>query len=92
MKETTVSIRGRRSTLWSAVDDTGRTIDILAQRRRNPRSAERLLRSLQGEPGIDTFTKRVFTGYQGWFATPKDSVLNRWKHWSKRGMSAPRIP
>jgi hypothetical protein len=31
------------------------------------------------------FTSQVFTGYQGWFATPANIILQRWSHWSKSG-------
>ena len=85
LKETEISISGERRTLWTAVDEAGRTADVLVQKRRNPGAAERFLRRLEGPPEVDTFTRRVFTGYQGWFATPNDGVLNRWRHWSRRG-------
>lgn len=89
LEETEVTLRGERQTLWRAVDAAGITTDILAQRRRDPRAAERFLLRLRADPSVDTFTRRVFTGYQGWFATPNDGVLNRWRHWSRRGRPTP---
>ncbi len=89
LAESTVSIAGGKRTLWTAIDAAGETTDILVQKRRNPGAAERFLLRLQREPEVDTFTKRVFTGYQGWFATPNDGVLNRWKHWSRSGRPTP---
>lgn len=85
LEESAAEISGERRTLWAAVDGGGQTADVLAQKRRDPRAAERFLRRLESPAEVDTFTKRVFTGYQGWFATPGDGVLDRWKHWSRIG-------
>jgi putative transposase len=41
-----VTIQGERQYLWRAVDQDGDTIDILVQRRRNHRAAERFFRRL----------------------------------------------
>jgi hypothetical protein len=35
------------------------------------------------------FTSMVMAGYQGWFATPSNPILNRWSHWGRVG-GAPR--
>lgn len=85
LEESETTVQGERRILWTAVDEAGLATDLLVQKRRNPASAERFLLRHQLAPEVDTFTKRVFTGYQGWFATPDDGVLNRWKHWSRRG-------
>ncbi len=48
--EVFVTIQGQRQYLWRAVDQDGDTIDILVQRRRNQRAAERFFRRLlQGQ-------------------------------------------
>ncbi len=44
--EVFVTIQGQRQYLWRAVDQDGDTIDILVQRRRNQRAAERFFRRL----------------------------------------------
>ena len=44
--EVFVTIQGKRQYLWRAVDQDGDTIDILVQRRRNQRAAERFFRGL----------------------------------------------
>ena len=50
--EVFVTIQGQRQYLWRAVDQDGDTIDILVQRRRNQRAAERFFRRLlKGQGG-----------------------------------------
>jgi putative transposase len=50
--EVFITIQGERHYLWRAVDQDGDTIDILVQRRRNQRAAERFLRRLiKGQGG-----------------------------------------
>ncbi len=44
--EVFITIRGERHDLWRAVDQDGDVIDILVQRRRNQRAAERFFRRL----------------------------------------------
>jgi transposase-like protein len=47
-----VSIAGERMYLWRAIDDEGEVIDMLVQRRRNCRSALRLMRKLLKKQGF----------------------------------------
>jgi len=50
--EVFVTIQGERQYLWRAVDQDGDVIDILVQRRRNQRAAERFFRRLiKGQGG-----------------------------------------
>ena len=50
--EVFVTIQGQRQYLWRAVDQDGDVIDILVQRRRNQRAAERFFRRLlKGQGG-----------------------------------------
>ena len=50
--EVFITIQGERHYLWRAVDQDGDTIDILVQRRRNQRAAERFFRRLlKGQGG-----------------------------------------
>ncbi len=50
--EVFVTIQGQRQYLWRAVDQDGYVIDILVQRRRNQRAAERFFRRLlKGQGG-----------------------------------------
>jgi len=50
--EVFVTIQGQRQYLWRAVDQDGDCIDILVQRRRNQRAAERFFRRLlKGQGG-----------------------------------------
>ena len=51
--EVFVTIQGQRQYLWRAVDQDGDTIDILVQRRRNQRAAERFFRRLIKGQGRD---------------------------------------
>ncbi len=44
--EVFVTIQGQRHYLWRAVDQDGDCLDILVQRRRNQRAAERFFRRL----------------------------------------------
>ncbi len=46
LDEVFVTIQGERQYLWRAVDQDGDTIDILVQRRRNKKAAERFFRRL----------------------------------------------
>ncbi len=47
-----MTIQGQRQYLWRAVDQDGDTLDILVQRRRNQREAERFFRRLlKGQGG-----------------------------------------
>ena len=52
LDEVFVRIRGRQMYLWRAVDDEGEVLDVLVQRRRNKRAAEKLLRKLLKNQGI----------------------------------------
>jgi putative transposase len=49
--EVFVTIQGERQYLWRAVDQDGDAIDILVQRRRNQRAAERFFRHLLKSQG-----------------------------------------
>ena len=52
LDEIFVTIQGEHQYLWRAVDQDGDTIDILVQRRRNQRAAERFFRRLlKGQGG-----------------------------------------
>jgi len=52
LDEVFITIQGEQQYLWRAVDQAGDTIDILAQRRRNQRAAERFFRRLlKGQGG-----------------------------------------
>ena len=52
LDEVFITIQGEQQYLWRAVDQDGDTIDILVQRRRNQRAAERFLRRiLKGQGG-----------------------------------------
>lgn len=46
LDEVTVSIQGHRRYLWRAVDQDGDVLDILVQKRKDKRAAERFLRKL----------------------------------------------
>ena len=52
LDEMVVKVGGRRMWLWRAVDDEGEVLDMLVQRRRNAKAADRLLRKLLGTSGI----------------------------------------
>ena len=41
-----VKVGGKRMWLWRAVDDEGEVLDVLLQKRRNKRTALKLLRKL----------------------------------------------
>jgi len=52
LDEVFITIQGEQQYLWRAVDQDGDTIDILVQRRRNQRAAERFFRRLlKGQGG-----------------------------------------
>ncbi len=52
LEEVFITIQGQRQYLWRAVDQDGDTIDILVQRHRNQRAAERFFRRLlKGQGG-----------------------------------------
>ena len=51
--EVFVTIQGQHQYLWRAVDQDGDTIDILVQRRRNQRAAERFFRRLLKAQGYE---------------------------------------
>jgi putative transposase len=52
LDEMVVRIAGERVYLWRAVDDEGEVLDILVQRRRDTRSALRLMRKLLKKQGF----------------------------------------
>ena len=51
LDEMVVRINGQRMFMWRAVDDEGEVLDVLVQKRRNRRAAERLLRKLLRRQG-----------------------------------------
>src|SRR5215472_14262209 len=52
LDEMVVLIAGQRMYLWRAVDDEGEVLDMLVQRRRDTRSALRLMRKLLKKQGF----------------------------------------
>jgi putative transposase len=52
LDEMVVRIAGERMYLWRAVDDEGEVLDMLVQRRRDTRSALRLMRKLLKKQGF----------------------------------------
>jgi transposase-like protein len=52
LDEMVVSVAGERMYLWRAVDDEGEVLDMLVQRRRDSRSALRLMRKLLKKQGF----------------------------------------
>src|SRR5947209_12403324 len=52
LDEMVVRIAGERMYLWRAVDDEGEVLDMLVQRRRDTRSALRLMRKLLRKQGF----------------------------------------
>jgi len=52
LDEVFVSINGKRSYLWRAVDDEGEVLDILVQSRRNKKAALKLMRKLMKNHGF----------------------------------------
>ena len=52
LNEMVVFIGGKRMYLWRAVDDEGDVIDVLVQRRRNARTARKLMRALFRKQGF----------------------------------------
>jgi len=51
LDEMVVRISGKRMFMWRAVDDEGEVLDVLVQKRRNQRAAEKLLRKLLKRQG-----------------------------------------
>jgi transposase-like protein len=52
LDEVAVLIGGKRFWLWRAVDDEGEVLDLLVQRRRDPRAAAKLMRRLLKKQGF----------------------------------------
>src|ERR1035437_6680725 len=52
LDEMVVKIRGKKVSLWRAVDDEGEVLDMLVQKRRNTTAALRLLRKLLRNHGV----------------------------------------
>ena len=52
LDEVFITINGKRSYLWRAVDDEGEVLDILVQSRRNKRAALKLIRRLLKKQGF----------------------------------------
>jgi len=59
LDEVFVKIRGQQHYLWRAVDQDGDEIDILVQRRRNKKAAERFFRQLFRKSGVSP--RRIVT-------------------------------
>ena len=53
LDEVFITIQGEQHYLWRAVDQDGDTIDILVQRRRNKKAAERFFRRLLKGQGVE---------------------------------------
>jgi len=84
MDEAVVSIAGRKSWLWRAVDQEGFVIDVLVQSRRNAMSARRLMRKLLKTQGR---TPRVMiTDKLRSYDAAKRQVMPTVEHRSHKGL------
>ena len=65
LDEVFISINGKRSYLWRAVDDEGEVLDILVQSRRNKRAALKMMRKLLKNQGFapNTFVTDKLPSY-----------------------------
>ncbi len=52
LDEMGVKINGRKHWLWRAVDDEGKVLDFLVQKRRNAKAAKKLMRKLMKKQGF----------------------------------------
>ncbi len=78
LDEVFVSIQGQRQYLWRAVDQDGDTLDILVQRRRDRRAAERFFRKLlKGQESVPrTMVTDKLKSYSGARRTTMPSVVH----------------
>ncbi len=79
LDEVFVTIQGQRQYLWRAVDQDGDTLDILVQRRRDRRAAERFFRKLL--KGLESVPRTMVTdklkSYSAARRTTMPSVVRR---------------
>jgi putative transposase len=72
LDEMAVRIGGKRYWLWRAVDEHGRTLDVLLQERRDTEAAERFFRALVGHAG--GVPERITTDKLGSYTAAKRRI------------------
>jgi len=84
LDEVVVTIKGQQYYLWRAVDAEGNVLDVLLQRQRDTKAAERFFRQLLKKQG---FTPRVIiTAQLKSYAAAKKQVLKGVEHRYSQGL------
>jgi putative transposase len=78
MDEVSLTINGERHYLWRAVDQGGRILDILLQRRRDKGAAKRFFRKLR--KGLTYVPRVVVTGKLKSYKAVKREILSSAEH------------
>src|SRR5258708_35195454 len=78
MDEVVLTIRGKKHSLWRAVDQDGNVLDILVQSRRNKNAAKRFFRKLRKRTA--TLPETELKGEVRCAKRPATSQLQRYIH------------
>jgi putative transposase len=85
LDEVVISIASRKHWLWRAMDQHGVVLDILIQRRRNAKAAERLLRILLKKQGASP--RVMITAKPASYAAAKRAVMPGVEHRQHKGLN-----
>ena len=85
LDEVAIKIAGVRHWLWRAVDQAGMVLDVLVQKRRDKRAAERLLRKLLKRQG--RAPRVMVTDKLGSYGAAKEKLMPGVEHRRHRGLN-----
>ncbi len=85
MDEVVLTIRGKKHSLWRAVDQDGNVLDILVQSRRNKKAAKRFFRKLL--KGLRYVPRVILTDKLKSYAAAKREILPGVEHRQHKGLN-----
>jgi putative transposase len=84
MDEVVLTIRGKKHSLWRAVDQDGNVLDILVQSRRNKNAAKRCFRKLL--KGLQYVPRLLITAKLRSYGAAKREILPGMEHRQHKGL------
>ncbi|GHO71392.1 hypothetical protein KSC_102840 [Ktedonobacter sp. SOSP1-52] len=85
MDEVFLTINGKRSYLWRAVDQDGDVLDILVQSRRNKKAAKKFFRKLL--KGLEYIPRVIITDKLASYAAAKKETMPSVEHRQHKGLN-----
>ncbi|GHO64104.1 hypothetical protein KSC_029960 [Ktedonobacter sp. SOSP1-52] len=85
MDEVFLTINGKRSYLWRAVDQDGNVLDILVQSRRNKKAAKKFFRKLL--KGLEYVPRVIITDKLASYAVAKKETMPSVEHRQHKGLN-----